>query len=392
VSIEHLESSFEARVGLRIDRTMRFRLQQQVREAARLRGMDAAQYAELVRRDETVRQSLVDTLVVPTTSFFRHPEHFDALRSLLGGWNGPVTVWSAGCSIGPEPYSIAMALHESGRKDWRVVASDVSSTAIERAASAVYEARELSGLSSERRQRYLERTGGRSRVVGELRERVTFVLHNLASDAVPRAALTAQAVFCRNVLIYLRPEVQRSFLERVVDHVTKLDIVFLGATESIFGVTERLVPVRVGAAYAYRRAGRRRDAAPSGEKATVSAPGRRAPAPSAPRAPAAGVRAPLRDSATYLADGHVALAAGEPAAAVTAFRRACYLDPENPLAHVNLGLSLDAAGHAAEARRAFATARATLRRGGMTLVEAELEGFRGEALVELIDRRLGHPG
>jgi chemotaxis methyl-accepting protein methylase len=388
VSIEMLESSVEARVGLRIDRTMRFRLQQHVREAARRRGMDAAQYADLVHRDESVRQDLVDTLVVPTTSFFRHPEHFDALRSLLDGWSGPVTVWSAGCSIGPEPYSIAIALHESGRRDWRVVASDVSSTAIERAASGVYEARELSGLNTQRRQRYLERIGSRSRVVAELRERVTFVLHNLATDPVPRAAAPARAVFCRNVLIYLRPEVQRSFLERVADQVPGLDAVFLGATESLFGVTDRVVPVRVGAAYVYRRAGQP-GAARAPARPAPAAARRREAAGAVPRAPTPAAGASVSDAATYLADGHVALAEGDAAAAVKAFRRARYLDPDNPLVHVNLGLALDAAGHAAEARSAFATARATLRRGGMTLVEAELEGFRGEALADLIDRRLG---
>ena len=73
-----LEGSLEVRVGVRLDRAMRARLDRFALEMARARGLSLEQYSELVRSDDTARQELVDRLVVPTTSFFRHPEQFEA--------------------------------------------------------------------------------------------------------------------------------------------------------------------------------------------------------------------------------------------------------------------------------------------------------------------------
>jgi hypothetical protein len=275
-----------------------------------------------------------------------------------------------------------MLLQESGRQGWRVVATDVSSASLERAASGLYEVRELAGLSTERRQRFVEREDGRWRIVQKLRERVTFAPHNLMNEPVPRPARSARAVLCRNVLIYLRPEVQHAFLDRVADEVNGLDVLFLGATESLYGVTERFIPVRVGAAYAYRVAGR-----PSPARSQPAAP-RSAARPPRPVVPVPTPVPPALDAPGYMAEGQVALAAGRLTAAVTAFRGACYLDADNPLAQLNLGLALDASGHAGEARRAFAAARAALLGSGVGLVEAELEGFSGTELADLIERRL----
>lgn len=380
-----LESAVEARVGLRIDRAMRHRLRQHVRDAARQRGIDPAEYAHLVGRDETVRQQLVDTLVVPTTSFFRHPEQFDALASMLPAWGDPVVAWSAGCSIGAEPYSLAMLLHETGRRGWRVVATDVSSASLARAVSGLYEARELSGLSAERRLRHLTREGDRWRVNEELRERVTFVHHNLVDDGVPRPARSAAAVLCRNVLIYFRPEVQRRCLERMADQVGGMRVLFLGATESLYGVTERLRPVRIGAAYGYLAGGHAEAPPPA------PPPPRRAVLAHPPPVPRLGARPPAGDAPGNLAAGQAAMAEGRVAAAVTAFRRACYLDPADPVAHLHLGMALDAGGHRAEARRAFAAARSALLAAPTALVTALLEGFGGEELLDLVDRRLNRP-
>ena len=90
-----------------------------------------------------------------------------------------------------------------------------------------------------------------------------------------------------------------------------------------------------------------------------------------------------------MAEGEAALAAGRADDAAAAFRKACYMEPDDPLAHLNLGLALETGGHEG-ARRAYAAARAALRRRGLAVVEAELEGFRADELLALIERRLGH--
>jgi len=390
VSHQPLVGSVEGRVGLRLDRAMRLRLDRYARDAARTRALSLDDYANLVRDDDAARQDLVDRLVVPTTSFFRHPEQFEALRRLLPGWPDPLTIWSAGCSSGQETYSLAILLQESGRPGWRVVASDVSTEAVEHTAAGIYEQRDLGGLSAERRHRHLERTEGRWQVRGDLRERVTVVHHNLATQGPPREARAAVAVFCRNVLIYFGAEAQRAFLDGLVSRLPGLEVLFLGATESLWGVSHRFVPVSLDRAYAYRPAGVQapkagRPAGPATPRTGVPARARRGvPAP----LPVRQGRAPIAPAASaYIAEGEVAMAAGDPRTAAAAFRKACYLDGGDPLAHLHLGLALEAAGDGA-ARRAFAAARAALVGRGTAAVESELKGFRAGELLSLIEHRL----
>jgi chemotaxis methyl-accepting protein methylase len=394
VSPQRIEGSLEGRVGLRLDRAMRLRLDRYAREAARARGLSMDDYAELVRTDDAARQALVDGLVVPTTSFFRHPEQFDALGRMLPGWRDPVTIWSAGCSTGQEAYSLAILLQEAGRQGWRVVASDISTEAIERTAAGIYEQRELGELGAERRNRYLERVDGRWRVVRDLRERVTVVHHNLATEDPPREARGSVVVFCRNVLIYFSPEAQHAFLDGLAQRLASLEVLFLGATESLWGVTDRFVPVSLDHAYAYRVAGRRAPAAqvPAGRGTpraeSPAATRSQRPTPSAVRRPKppVGHEAPI-----YIAEGEAALAAGNLGAAVAAFRKACYLDADDPIAHLHLGLALEATGDR-DARRAFAAARTALAARGTAVVESELKGFQAGELLRLIEHRLRPAG
>jgi chemotaxis methyl-accepting protein methylase len=397
VSSEPLEGALEGRVGLRLDRAMRARLDRCAREFAQARDLSLAEYTDLIRADDEARQALVDRLVVPTTSFFRHPEQFEALRRMLPDWRDPLTIWCAGCSSGQEAYSLAILLQESGRHGWRVVATDVSREAVKRTAEGIYDQRELGDLGPER-ERYLETRAGRWRVTPDLRERVTVARHNLATQDPPPEARGAVAVFCRNVLIYLGMEAQRAFLDALT-RLPQLQVLFLGATESLWGVTERFVPVTVEHAYAYRLAGRQ---APRTERRSEPRrpPRPNPPSPSLPPTWARGVgarrtspssRAPEQGPATaYIADGEAALAAGDPQAAVAAFRKACYLDADDPIAHLHLALALEKAGDGG-ARRAFAAARSALTARGTAVVESELEGFRAGELLRLIELRL-EPG
>ena len=209
------------------------------------------------------------------------------------------------------------------------MASDVSTEAVERTAAATYARRELGELDS-RLMRYLEPVEGGWRVARALRDHVTVVHHNLAAGEPPREARGAVAVFCRNVLIYLGADAQRAFLDGLASRLHSLEVLFLGATESLWGVTERFVPVGLDNAYAYRPAGR-----PGGGTAPPSRP----PAPRAARPVAAPARAqqpPPRPpapaepgAAVHIAEGEAALAAGDAGAAVAAFRKACYLDAED---------------------------------------------------------------
>jgi hypothetical protein len=179
------------------------------------------------------------------------------------------------------------------------------------------------------------------------------------------------------VLIYMAPKAQRAFLDRVATQMPALDVLILGATESLWGATERFELLTIGGGFAYR---------PAGAAARAERPPAR-PSPAAPSPPRA-VPTPAPSADVCLAAGEAAMAAGDVAAAVAAFRRASYLDADGPLGHFHLGAALELAGAGSEARRAYAVALSALRRRGTAVVEVELQGFTAAELVRIIEGRL----
>lgn len=371
------------RVGLRLDPATDGRLRRCVDDAAAARGQDVPQFVASLDRDDTALQDLLDRVTVQETSFFRDPGQFEALAvHVLPTLRGPVTVWSAGCANGQEPYSLAMVLAESTVNDWRVVATDVSSRALARTRAARYRAKELSGVSPDRRERHFERDGDGWKVKAVLRDRVGVSRLNVVSDPFPGNAGVCPVVFCRNLLIYLHPTEVVAFLDRLARWMAPDGYLFLGYSESLWQVTDAFKLVRLGGSFAYRPA----DA--------VVAPSQ--PPPSRPAAPAARRRVPrpadhLPDAATLLAAGEAAMARGDHDAAVVAFRKAAYLEPDHPLPHFQLGFALEAAGHPVAARRAYAAARGAIERGDTVALEAALEGYRVDELVTLLDDKLHLP-
>lgn len=378
------------RVGLRLDPAIQGRLRRCVDEAAAARRQDVPEFVASLDRDPTALQELLDRVTVQETSFFRDPGQFEALAAhVLPTLPGPVTVWSAGCANGQEPYSLAMVLAESTVSEWRVIATDVSSRALERTRAGRYRAKEMSGVSPDRRERHFDREGDGWRVKPALRDRVAVSRLNVVGDPLPGAARACPVVFCRNLLIYLRAEEVVAFLERLAAWMPPDGYLFLGYSESLWQVTEAFKLVRLGGSFAYRPA---RAAATATVPAPASAPA--PPAPPVARAPARRRPVPAADpmpaAAMLLAAGEAAMSAGEAEAAVVAFRKAAYLEPDHPIAHFHLGLALEAAGHPVAARRAYAAARSAVERGETVAVETALEGYRLDELVTLLDDKL-HP-
>ena len=387
VLLDHAAELMDRELGLRPDRSLRGRLQRCLRDEAAARGEDLAGYVGRLGADPSARQGLYDRLTVQETAFFRHPGQFQALADrVLRGIDGPATIWSAGCSNGQEPYSLAMALDEQAVPG-SVIATDVSTQALRRTSEASYHSRELTGLSPARRDRYL--TGGpgdRWEVCKGLRDRVTVQHHNLITDPLPDHVARCQVVFCRNVLIYFSTEHVTAFLTRLAGALAPGACLFLGYAETIWQVAHLFEPVRLGDAFEYHR---RRDS----------------PAPSTVRTPARPARPARKHSARPSPARHAAMPGGQPAAlspalvqagqaggaggdhqaAIGEFRRHAFLEPDQPIAHLQLGLALEAAGDRPSAQRAYRAARAALDRCEAPAVESALGGYRVEELIRLLD-------
>ena len=383
------------RVGMRLDPATQGRLQRCVQDAATARKQDVQAFVASLEDDPAALQDLLDRVTVQETSFFRDPGQFAALGRLLPSLSGPVTVWSAGCSNGQEPYSLAMVLGESAVTDWRVIATDVSSRALERTRRARYSEKELAGVSPERRARWFRREGEAWTVDAALRDRVAVSRHNLVGEPPPFDPGRCQVVFCRNVLIYFRQEDAVAFLERLAQWLPPDGYLFLGYSESLWQVTDSFKLVRFGDAFVYRPAGAREAPpvpAPGKARVRKEPPVRRTPGRTTATERLAAertAREALPDFVELLSAGEAAVAAGDHEVAVAAFRKAAYLEPDHPIPHLHLALALEAAGHEVPATRAYAAARAAVDRADAAAVEAALEGYRMEELVRLLDSKLG---
>ncbi|TMK51055.1 MAG: protein-glutamate O-methyltransferase CheR [Actinobacteria bacterium] len=376
-------------LGLRPDQTLRGRLQRCLRDEAAARGENLMDYVARLAADPSARQSLYDRLTVQETAFFRHPGQFQALADrVLPGIDGPAVIWSAGCSNGQEPYSLAMILEEQAAPGL-VIATDVSTQALRRTSEASYHSRELTGLSPARRDRYL--TGGpgdRWEVCKGLRDRVTVQHHNLITDPLPDHVARCQVVFCRNVLIYFSTEHVTAFLTRLAGALAPGACLFLGYAETIWQVTHLFEPVRLGDAFEYHR--RRDSPAPTAVR-TPARPARPARKHSARPSPARHAAIPgdepAASSLVLVQAGQAGGAGGDHQAAIGEFRRHAFLEPDQPIAHLQLGLALEAAGDRPSAQRAYRAARAALDRCEAPAVESALGGYRVEELIRLLDSK-----
>ena len=195
-----------------------------------------------------LKQKIVEAMDIHETSFFRDWKPFEALRTgvlprlvAARSRSRELVLWSAACSNGQEPYSLAMLLREHFPElaGWRVriLASDISGEALARARAGRYSTLEVNrGLPAALSVKYLERSGLDWVVRDELREAITFLPLNLAS---PWPALPSiDVVLLRNVLIYFDLESRRQVLARVAEVLQPDGVLVMGATETTFGLSE----------------------------------------------------------------------------------------------------------------------------------------------------------
>jgi chemotaxis protein methyltransferase CheR len=202
--------------GVSLASGLRLRLRDAVAAAARQLGVEAgALVSRAVAGDPAATGALVEHALVGETSFWRHPDGLAALAARLAGAPGPLAIWSTGCASGEEPYSLRIALLEAGRErtDDRLLATDLSTRALDQARAGAYQAHALRHLPPALVARWLEPGAAGARVVPRLAEGVTWARHNLLDPPPPGPF---DAILCRNVLIYFEPEVASTALRRLV--------------------------------------------------------------------------------------------------------------------------------------------------------------------------------
>jgi chemotaxis protein methyltransferase CheR len=207
----------------------------------------------------TLERKVVESLLNNETWFFRDPHFFRALReevlpALAAAGRRPVRIWSAACSSGQEPYSIAMTVHHHFPGLWEqteILATDLSDRMLDRARNGVYSQLEVNrGLPAPMLVRYFAEEGADWRIDPELGKRITFQQFNLTQEWPDRPGM--DVVFVRNVLLYFDNETRREVLGRV-RHLLRPDgILILGAAEATFPTRENYAVQTCGKAAYYR--------------------------------------------------------------------------------------------------------------------------------------------
>ncbi|HSJ08577.1 MAG TPA: protein-glutamate O-methyltransferase CheR [Longimicrobiales bacterium] len=213
------------------------------RLASRIRELgipDFDGYFALLDRDATELGRLVDLLTTNKTSFFREPKHFELLRQRvipeLRVPGRPLRVWSAGCSSGEEPYSLAMTLHAdlAGDAEPRILATDISARMLAHARRGVYSEETMYEVPATLRQQHFRLVSAgppRSYAVSDrLRASIRFAQLNLM-DRWPMKG-PFDLVCCRNVMIYFDKETQQRLVERFWEMITPGGYFFVGHSES----------------------------------------------------------------------------------------------------------------------------------------------------------------
>ncbi len=227
---------------------------------------DITVYLDHVMSPEGVeeRQELIDEVTIPETYFFRNPPQIRALgRQVLpelvraNEESKRLVIWSAGCSTGEEPYTVAMLLLEliPDIREWdiRIVATDVSQRALKAAKRGRYGQRSVQLADAERVERFFSLEHGDYVVKPEVRALVTFRHHNLVTDPSPFFNCEVDLVLCRNVTIYFNRETTRGLVERFHRSLTDGGYLFLGHAETLWQITDAFRLVTLGDAFVYRR-------------------------------------------------------------------------------------------------------------------------------------------
>lgn len=193
-----------------------------------------AEYAALLERDPQRRQEFEDFFTINVSEFFRDPQKFEQLRTKilpeLARGGSLLRVWSAGCSIGAEPYSLAMLLDDAGLgRRAQILATDIDARPLARARRGdSYLPSEVRNVSPEYLRRYFTVHDGRYAVIPRIRQQVQFRQHDLLSDPFER---NFDLIVCRNVVIYFTEAAKEQLYQKFWDALRPGGYLFIGGTE-----------------------------------------------------------------------------------------------------------------------------------------------------------------
>ena len=248
--------------GIHFTATNRSILESRLKERLREKGIDAPlTYFTTISKDQGEMKGFLDSITTNLTRFFRNQAHFDALEHHVlpelmnlkkASGNNLIRIWSAGCSTGEEPYTIAMLLSEILPPTWRyeILASDISLKCLMTAKEGFYAESRITGIPDAYLKKYFDKLEGGYKVHADLMSKIRFDYHNLKNDSGQR---NIDIVFCRNVIIYFDEAAQTAVINRFWDSMASKSFLYIGHSESLFGMNTKFEFVKTQWSTLYRK-------------------------------------------------------------------------------------------------------------------------------------------
>ena len=248
--------------GITFSDTNRSVLESRIRETLRTKQLASVEdYFRLVSSSKDELNAMLDSVTTNLTRFFRNQAHFDTLEKYVlpeilqrKGASGEkrIRIWSAGCSTGEEPYTIAMVVKDNVPPSFKteIIASDISLKCLMTAKAGFYADAKMTGVPDKYLTKYFERKPGGWQVKNELMEMIRFDYHNLAHES---NLANVDVVFCRNVIIYFDEAAQKAVIDGFWRAMSPKSYLFIGHSESLFGMDTKFVFLKTPWACIYQK-------------------------------------------------------------------------------------------------------------------------------------------
>ncbi|MHB9099219.1 MAG: CheR family methyltransferase [Syntrophales bacterium] len=260
-----LSAFIHAECGIKITEGKKVMIEARFQKRLRHLGMTSFnEYCAYLFSPEGLEHELhhmIDTVTTNKTDFFREPSHFEFLVNTVlpemtasrgAGAGKKLTFWSAGCSTGEEPYTLAMVINEFAQQcpnlgfSWSILATDISTKVLEKARQAVFDRERVIPVPDPLKRKYLlkskDRNKGLVRIVPELRQMVDFRrLNFMDNDFGFRQKI--DIIFCRNVIIYFDRPTQTRLLNKFCRQMVPGGYLFMGHSETLHGLDVPLIQV-----------------------------------------------------------------------------------------------------------------------------------------------------
>lgn len=198
-------------------------------------------YVQLLKSDKILFEQFVNFLTINVSEFYRNPDQWKlmdetVIPKLLREHKRPLRIWSAACSTGDEPYSIAMAFSKHIQlSNIQILATDIDKKVLEQAQAGLYNEKSIAGVPADLKRKYFTQVGNSYKISDELKKCVTFKQHNLLKDPYPR---DYDMILCRNVVIYFTDEAKDEIYKKFYQTLGNHGVLFIGSTEQIINYKE----------------------------------------------------------------------------------------------------------------------------------------------------------